>query len=74
MKKRTLRCLINGGMGEGGRRSFLNLINGGLEVGWGVVGILKYPLISVTDEKRRNLILMLNLEVSKQTSSEVLFS
>ena len=36
----------------------------------GGVGISKYPLISVTNEKRHNLILMLNLEVSKQTSSE----
>ena len=54
---RPLRCLINGG------RVKLN------ETGW--VGILKNPLISVTNEKRdKCLISMLNLKVSKQTKSE----
>ena len=56
------RCLINGevkinkGGGEGGRG----------------VGISKYRLIWVMNEKKRHkcLILMLNLKVSKQTRSE----
>ena len=34
-----------------GRTSLLNLINGGVKINVGV-GISKYPLISVTNEKR----------------------
>ena len=54
----------------------LNLINGG-EVkinrwGGGRVGISKYPLVSVMNEKKRHkcLILMPNLKVSRQARSE----
>ena len=48
--------------------------NGGMEIfvkfkkregGWGVLGISKYPLISVMNEK-----IVLNLKVSKQTGGE----
>ena len=52
----------------GGSEIFLKFNKRG---GRGVVGISKYPLISVMNEKRdKCLILMLNLKVSKQTRSE----
>ena len=51
-------------------RSLLNLINGGVKINR-EVGISKYPLISVTNEKRDKCFkLVLNLKVSKQTRSE----
>ena len=57
--------------GRGGSEIFFKFNKQGVGDGVGGVRISKYPLISVTNEKRHNLILMLNLEVSKQTSSEV---
>ena len=59
------------GNGRGGSEIFFKFNKWEVGDGVGGVGISKYPLISVTNEKRHNLILMLNLEVSKQTSSEV---